>query len=148
MSGSLALILVGLAATIFMTGMIWTIQVVHYPGFAEVGRSAFPAYESAHQTRIAMLIVFPWAIQTITALALVIWRPAGVSLWLPVAGLVVAIALVALTAAIFAPIHGDLSNGFAESAHDRLVNLNWIRTALWSGHAVIAAAILVQHVER
>jgi len=148
MSGPLALILVNLAATLFMVGLIWTIQVVHYPLFAEVGSDTFPAFESAHQSRIAALIAFPWAVETITALMLVIWRPDGVSTPLAIAGLAVAIALVVLTVVVFAPIHGDLSDGFIASAHDRLVSLNWIRTALWSLHGLIALAILAQYAER
>ena len=148
MTPALALILAHLAAALFMAGLIWTIQVVHYPLFSDVGADAFPTYESRHQARIAAVIALPWAIETLTAIALVIWRPDGVAAPLVWAGLVVALALVVLTALVFAPIHADLSDGFAADAHERLVNLNWIRTALWSGHAAIAAAVLVQHVER
>ena len=38
------LILLGhLAATLFMVGVIWFVQVVHYPLFAKVGATAFAA---------------------------------------------------------------------------------------------------------
>ena len=40
-----------LAATAAMTGLIWFVQVVHYPLFAAVGADQFVAYEVAHQRR-------------------------------------------------------------------------------------------------
>jgi hypothetical protein len=147
MSADLTLILANLAAALFMTGMIWTIQVVHYPLFREVGSDAFSVYESEHQGRIAALIAAPWAIETLAAIALVVWPPEGVDAYLVWAGLLAVLALALVTLLVFAPIHRQLSDGFTANAYQRLVNLNWIRTALWSAHAVIAAAILVQYVE-
>ena len=38
------LLLVSLATTIFMTGLIWFVQVVHYAMFANVGLDPFTAY--------------------------------------------------------------------------------------------------------
>ena len=43
------LLLANLAATIYMAGLIWFVQVVHYPLFAGVGEEAFPAYSRTHQ---------------------------------------------------------------------------------------------------
>jgi hypothetical protein len=39
---------VHLAATAAMVGLIWFVQVVHYPLFASVGADEFVAYENAH----------------------------------------------------------------------------------------------------
>ncbi len=41
----LLILLANVAAVIFMTGFIWTVQLVHYPLFDRVGEEAFPAYE-------------------------------------------------------------------------------------------------------
>ncbi|MDH3225562.1 MAG: hypothetical protein OEM67_00510 [Thermoleophilia bacterium] len=147
MSPDLAVILANLAAAFFMAGMIWTIQIVHYPLLREVGADAFPVYESEHQGRIAALIAAPWAIEILAAITLVVWRPEEVTAYLTWAGLLIALALPALTLFVFAPIHRELSDGFITQAYQRLVSLNWIRTALWSAHAIVAAAILVQYVE-
>ena len=50
--------LVHAAATWFLVGLIWIIQVVHYPLFARVGEDGFVAYEAAH-TRLISLVVGP-----------------------------------------------------------------------------------------
>ena len=41
---SVALLLAQTAATLFMTGVIWIVQTVHYPLFARVGRDEFREY--------------------------------------------------------------------------------------------------------
>lgn len=39
-----------------MTGVIWFVQVVHYPLFAKVGESAFTTYESLHTIRTGWVV--------------------------------------------------------------------------------------------
>ena len=36
------------AATMFMVGLIWLVQIVHYPLFAHVGADTFLAYHQRH----------------------------------------------------------------------------------------------------
>jgi hypothetical protein len=147
-SGDLALLLVHVACTLFMMGLIWTIQVVHYPLFARVGEREFPAFERAHQRRIAALLPVPWAGEVLTALAVVVVAPAGTDARLAWAGLVVALATVVLTVAVFAPMHGRLDAGRDEVTLRRLVGANWLRTALWSAHGIIAVMLLAQFADR
>ena len=44
-----------LAVTSALFGLIWIVQVVHYPLFGRVGREGFAAYESAHRGRKTIL---------------------------------------------------------------------------------------------
>ena len=61
-----------LASTLFMVGMIWTIHYVHYPLFAYVGESTYVAFQSEHVNRIGKLLLFPWLIEGVTLLAVLI----------------------------------------------------------------------------
>ena len=45
------LALVQAAATWALVGLIWTMQIVHYPLFAKVGRSDYPAWQKSHMRR-------------------------------------------------------------------------------------------------
>ncbi len=38
------------AATFYMLGVIWFVQLVHYPLFAAVGKDFFTEYEKRHQS--------------------------------------------------------------------------------------------------
>jgi hypothetical protein len=131
------------ASTLFMVGMIWTIQVVHYPLFAAVGLDEFPAYEAAHSARITVVIVIPWAVQGLTTLALLAATPDGVPRWLPWVGAVLAAIPVLVTILASVPAHGILGSGFDADAHARLVGTNWLRTIAWTAHGVVATVIAV-----
>ena len=65
------LLLLQLAATFYMTGLVWFVQRVHYPLFADVGIRQFPAYESAHVGRTSPVVAPPMLIEVATALALI-----------------------------------------------------------------------------
>ena len=130
------------ASTWFLTGLIWVIQVVHYPLFAGVGRSEFAAYEASH-TRLITIVVGPvMLVELATSVLLVAVRPASVPMW--AAGL--GAALVAIvwmsTIALQVPAHGRLAQGFAPDAHAMLVQTNWIRTVAWTMHGALCAWML------
>lgn len=129
---SYALLLVHVLATLVMVGVIWVVQLVHYPLFAGVGADGWAAYQAGHQTRITWLVGPTMVAELATAVALLTWRPPGV----PLAGLLVGAALVGVvwmsTAFVQVPLHSALTTAFDPSAHARLVATNWIRTVAWT----------------
>jgi hypothetical protein len=136
------LLLVHAAATWFMVGLVWFVQLVHYPLFAGVGRDGFVAYEDQHSRRTTAAIAVPWPVEGLTTAALLVWRPAGVPLWMPVAGAVAFAGLVLATLLLQVPAHQRLGDGFDPRTHRRLVSSNWIRTVLWSTRGVLALWML------
>ena len=57
-------------ATLFMVGLIWFVQIVHYPLYANVGREQFPEYEALHN-RLTTWVVGPaMLVEMLTAAAL------------------------------------------------------------------------------
>lgn len=126
-----------IAATLFLWGVIWTIQVVHYPLFARVGAAHWAEYHAAH-TRLIIFVVLPAMVTEIsTSGLLVLSRPSWLSPLLLWAGFACAVTTWAVTFFISVPLHGTLSRGFAASAIARLVAANWLRTAFWTAHAVV-----------
>lgn len=131
------ILLVNVAAVLFMTGFIWTMQLVHYPLFDRVGADAFPAYESDHN-RLFILVAGPGVVVTlITGILLLFSRPEGIPLVAAVAGLALFGVIVASTALFQAPQHAKLNDGFDRNAYDFLLATNWIRTAVWSAYGVL-----------
>ena len=47
----LLILLLHTLSTLSMLGLIWFVQIVHYPLMARVGRVRFHAYETDHQRR-------------------------------------------------------------------------------------------------
>lgn len=123
------LLVANLAASLFMTGLIWFVQIVHYPLFADTGEREFAAYEKRHAALTSRVVGPPMLIEAAAALGLVfIGRPGPIA-WCSL-GL---LALIwASTAAIQVPCHTRLESGFDRRVHERLVRSNWIRTIAWT----------------
>lgn len=126
-----------LASTFYMVGLIWFVQVVHYPLFAAVGEDKFVVYEELHQ-RFTKWGVGPGMLVELVSGVLLALTAAdsrsAMILWVSL-GLLAAIWL--STALIQIPCHRQLSTGFNAGSHRRLVRSNWLRTVAWSGRGVL-----------
>jgi hypothetical protein len=126
-----------LFATLYMTGLIWFVQLVHYPMLGDVPRDAFVAFERTHQARTQWAVGPMMLVELVTALAMLVATPAGVPAWAPIAGLVLLAIVDGSTAFYFGPLHARLAEGFDESLHRDLVRWNWLRTAGWTARGVL-----------
>ena len=134
------LLAVHAAATWTMVGVIWFVQLVHYPLLGGPGRaseSGFAAYQHENTRRTSWVVVLPMVIEALTALALVVVPPAGVSRAVAWAGLALVAVIWASTALLQVPRHGRLERGYDAAAHRGLVATNWLRTLAWSVRAGI-----------
>jgi len=138
-----ALLSTHLAATAAMVGLIWFVQVVHYPLFAAVGREEFVPYEMAHRRRTSVVVGPLMAAEALTAGLLVLAPPAGLGRGLPLAGIGVLGVIHLSTMCLQVPRHADLSRGYDESTHRRLVRSNWVRTVGWSVRGAMAVAMVL-----
>lgn len=130
-----------LLSTAYMTGLVWFVQVVHYPLMGGVDEAGFAAYERRHQSRTTWVVAPPMLLELATAAALLYRPPAGIPpAWAWVGAALLAIVWLS-TFGLQVPCHDRLSKGFDEAAWRRLVATNWIRTAAWSGRCVIAAGM-------
>ena len=137
-----AALLANTVSTLFMTGLIWFVQVVHYPLFSSVGGAEFAAYSRAHQSLTTFVVGPAMLVEALSAAILVFARPAGVPAWLAWLGLALVVAIWLSTAILQVPAHGRLVGGFDAGTHGFLVGTNWIRTACWSLRAVVVVAML------
>ena len=120
-----------------MVGLIWFVQIVHYPLFASVGRGGFAEYSRAHSRLTGLVVGPPMLLEAGTAVALVVWPPGGVPFSLPLLGLVLLAGVWLSTALLQSPQHTVLGRGFAAGSHSFLVASNWVRTVLWTVRGLI-----------
>ncbi len=135
-------LVIQVTATWFMIGLIWMVQLVHYPLFRTVGAGAFADYESAHTARMGRLLIAPAGIEVVSAAALVWYRPEGVSLGIVVLSGAILAAIWVTTALVQAPLHRQLMSGYDRAVVDRLVRTNWWRTGAWTLRGFLVAAML------
>lgn len=133
----MVILLLNVAAVLFMTGFIWTMQLVHYPLFDRVGEDAFPVYETAHNRLFALVAGPGVLVALVTAVLLLFARPPQVPLWAAVLGIVLLGVIMVSTALFQAPQHQELSSGFDRGAYEFLLSTNWIRTVAWSAYELL-----------
>ena len=137
--------LIHAAATVAMAGVIWFVQVVHYPLFERVAPERFVEFESAHRRRTTWVVAPLMLAELATAVSLALRPPAGVWPWAPRIGLALLVLVWLSTFAVQVPLHEKLSRGFDAAVHRRLVRGNWVRTVAWSARAAVALGMLPGH---
>ena len=130
-----------LVATVFMVGLIWFVQVVHYPLFNRISGDASIQYAAEHQRRTAWVVGLPMLVEGITTLWLFL-DPINGRL-LPLVGGLVLLKIHLSTIFLQIPLHKKLSQGYEREVVRKLVATNWIRTIGWTIRAAIAVAIVV-----
>lgn len=120
------------AATLLMTGVIWFVQVVHYPLFALVGPDGFSRYEQVHAARTTWVVAPLMLVELATAVLLLVRPDERMPHWMPAAGLVLLAVIWGSTFLLQVPRHDVLAAGFDAGAHQALVASNWFRTAAWT----------------
>jgi uncharacterized membrane protein len=138
------LLLTHAAATWMMVGLIWFVQVVYYPLFAQVGTSVFSTYESDHTRLTTWIVGPPMLLEAATAAFLLLSRPAGVSAFQVWLGALLLVGIWLSTAFLQVPQHTVLTGGFDTTAHRTLVFSNWLRTVAWSLRECLALWMLAQ----
>ena len=130
----------GLAA--YLTGLIWTVQLVHYPGFAYVAPEKFAAFHQHHTRTMSWVVLAPMVLEL------------GLAGWLAVQGrgalgtagwwaLALVLLIWAATFSISVPFHNRLAaDGYNYIAIDGLVRTNWIRTLAWTARSGLLGWLL------
>ncbi|MBO1435768.1 hypothetical protein [Meiothermus sp. CFH 77666] len=129
-------------ATWFLVGLIWMVQVVHYPLFARVGSAEFAGYQTAHANLITLVVGPLMLLELLTAVALLILWPSSLPSWVGWLGLALVGVIWLTTLLASVPLHARLAAGFDTEAHALLVGTNWIRTLAWTARGFLLAWVL------
>ena len=131
-------------ATVAMTGLIWFVQVVHYPLFASVGEAGFERYEAAHVRRTTWVVAPLMLAELASAGWLAVWPPTPGSAWAVYLGFALLLVVWLSTALGQIPCHRRLEGGLDLGVVRRLVATNWIRTVAWTARALVALYLVGQ----
>lgn len=127
----------------FMTGLIWVIQLVHYPSFSFVKNNLSVEFNQFHQFKITFIVMPVMLIELVCAIAWYIDSSYNVLL-------LVNLGLLALiwlsTFLLSVPIHARLTSDFSQELIDKLIKTNWPRTVLWSIRSLILIYILISQI--
>lgn len=136
-------LLLNLVASWTMVGVIWFVQVVHYPLLAVVPVESATSVAVEHQRRTGWVVMIPMTVEGVTTLLLLGMVPDGVAWFVPwLAGLPLAVALLA-TVLLSVPRHARMAANPDANVGRELVTTNWVRTIAWTLRGAVTAGMLI-----
>ena len=136
-------LLLNVVASWTMVGVIWFVQVVHYPLLSVIPVESAASVAVEHQRRTGWVVMIPMAVEGVTTLLLLGMVPDGVAWFVPwLAGLPLAVALGG-TVLLSVPRHERMVNNPDASVGRELVTTNWVRTIAWSFRRLVSAGLLL-----
>ncbi len=123
-----------------MMGLIWTIQLVHYPSFYFIDEDNFNDFHAFHNRRISVIVI-PVMITELVTSGLLWWNEGYLSL--NGIGFYLVCTIWLATAFLSVPNHAKLAKGKNDSIIERLVNTNWVRTVLWTVKVLLSVYIII-----
>ena len=119
------------ASTAVMVGVIWVIQLLHYPAFHYIEKNNYSQFQKFHMNRISYIVIPAMVIEMLSGIMLVIINDDFIISF----SLLVCIWII--TFVFFTNIHQRLLSKYENTAVEKLVNLNWIRTTFWTVRLLI-----------
>ena len=131
------LLKVNFISTSVMVGVIWVIQLLHYPSFHFINEKKYIEFQRFHMQRISFIVIPVMLIELASALLLSYFFRSSLTIIL----LALLLGIWGVTFIFFTDMHQKLTNGYDPIIVDRLIQINWSRTALWSLRLIILLSI-------
>ena len=121
-----------------MTGLVWFVQINHYPLFLRIGSQDFPEYEREHVRRTGWIVAPTMLLELTSCVTLAYLHP---SVWITYFSPALIVGIWLSTFLVQMPLHGKLQKkGKLNDSIQLLIYSNWLRTLSWT--AVFAGLIL------
>ena len=134
------LLLLHLTVSSMMVGVIWVIQLVHYPSFHFVDNLRYSNFQSFHMRSISYVVI-PVMLTELLTLILLIYTMDEMNISLVLSAIMLFVIWV-ITAVFFSGAHQKLTLGYDKSVVRDLIKMNWSRTLLWTFRLILLVACL------
>jgi len=114
----------------YMVGLIWFVQVVHYPLMAQIPEDVFVGYEHRH-THFTSFVTAPVMVLELGTAIWLAWQMDQL-VWFWWSNVLAVVLLWVSTFFIQVPLHEKLSASYDLRTIRKLVQSNWIRTVIWT----------------
>ena len=129
--------------TSIMTGVIWVIQIVHYPSFHFIEKELYTAFQKFHMNKISIIVIPIMLAELITGMMLFLDKSSK-SPFLTIS-FVILVLIWLITGVFFTKAHNELITGYQELVVNQLVAMNWIRTLLWTLRLLLLTCFVYLH---
>ena len=132
--------------TSIMTGVIWVIQIVHYPSFHFIEKDLYTAFQKFHMNKISIIVMPIMLAELITGIML-FFDNSFKSPFLTIS-IIILVLIWLITGVFFTKVHNELIAGYQELVVNQLIAMNWIRTLLWTLRLLLLTCFVYLHFSR
>ena len=131
-----------LVLSFIAVGLIWTIQLVHYPSMKYIPKDRFPEYHNFHSIRISILAIPLMFAELVTSIILLYQNLNNAIQTIFLVNLILVLLIWLSTFLIQVPLHNALSKAKNTEKLSKLIFSNWIRTILWTSRSILMILFL------
>lgn len=141
---AITVVLINACSSLYLTGIIWYVQIAHYPLFPITGKELFGLYETSLITRTAVATAPIMVLELVGGIWLLFVEVPEISFTLRIVGFVLIALLWLITGFVQLPLHANLTMGFNERLFQLVITTNWIRVILWSTRTAVVVMMLTR----
>ena len=134
------LLAANLITSFLLCGLIWTVQLVHYPMFHRLEKEKYGEHIQFHGFRISLIVVPLMVIELVSSFSLAFFSSTDTILHM--IGFLIVILIWLVTFFVQLPLHSKLTLGYNPETVNKLVSTNIIRTILWTMKAALGVYFL------
>ena len=131
-----------LVLSFIAVGLIWTIQLVHYPSMKYIPKDRFSEYHNFHSIRISILAIPLMFAELVTSIILLYQNLNNAIQTIVLVNLILVLLIWLSTFLIQVPLHNALSKEKNIEKLSKLIFSNWIRTILWTARSILMILFL------
>lgn len=139
------LFVIHLVSTSFMVGVIWIVQLVHYPTFLFIDEQKSYDFQKFHMSRISYIVMPAMTTELFSGIYIYIYSNMAIDSNLFLLALTILIINWIITALVFVKMHNKLLINYKIEIISLLVKWNWLRTLLWSVRLILLLRMAYLH---
>tara|TARA_Y100000816_G_scaffold288488_1_gene273149 strand:+ start:1332 stop:1757 length:426 start_codon:yes stop_codon:yes gene_type:complete len=137
-----SILLFQIVINVYLLGVIIMTQFITYPTFLIIDKNSFNKYHRKY-VNIISIIVAPAMVLEITSLIVLVYLSKD---FLLVKSLILLLCIWLTTFIIMVPSHNILSRKNDSKEIKKLININWVRTFLWSVKLIVMLFIYYEKI--
>ena len=132
-------LIIHIISTSIMVGVIWVIQLVHYPSFKYVNESDYIIFQKYHMSNISYIVFPVMFTELITALIILFFGEKSLFF---VLSLICLFLIWVITGVLFTKYHSILKEGKDLMIIEKMIKANWIRALLWTMRLIMILFVI------
>jgi len=137
------ILLINIILSLIAVGLIWTIQLVHYPSMQFISKEKFIDFHNFHSIRISLIAMPLMGLELITSFLLLYNNNENSIQIFFLVNLIIVLLIWLSTFMIQVPFHNILSKGKNSNIISKLTLSNWLRTFLWTVRSMLMIMIFL-----